>query len=1653
MLYPMNKLVFSKIIQFILCLSLLALLSACMPQTSTPSVNRSGTTGTTPNTTDYADPTFPLTGLFIQEGAIQTQASISLPVNFSDSFLMRGSALSQYLRKLPNTTKYCLVGRYNYTGNDNFMILTAKPKSFTDAVAKTTEYYLQVEPSNDVANQNDCLSYNLTNTLFTGATTPSASFSLSQLCANCSSAVSSTGLKLYFINGEQVPTLNLGTLNITVAGNSSTGGASSCSESTACLARGFDCCLDSQCVSDGAVRPGAIALPGFTAAQEDVRLNPTRFVVYPQYYFVCNTTPSTGTTSGSGGGGTTPDADYEAATRLMELTQLYQCLNKVDGEFSYCTVKFQEASKSIPGVFSASSLGFYDDVNFSTLNPNLNTGEYVNNIVKITYGGKTLYELKKTALTDATFVTSSANDNITTTQGVTITSALPTNAVDDNLYLTYKIDGTCVKVGTTISKCTKTYIQGSTDTYSTTYHNSTKTYLLPSYADLSGTSNIIVKVSGIIVPEDATSWTKYQTPNRIIFSGSYPIYQNQSVEITYFVTTNASELSKLRTAAQAQVNSMCTCGTSGVCNLQPVLDSTSSLSNYECVYPSVSTTEPPANQTIFVSNKNVPHRFYDTNGVNYDEGFSTAPDQELTAFSYTNSNVLKPSNVSTFTGFNEILGSFNKNSASTAQPAKLVKVKKDKTYDLIVNSGSFSSCITCGADYYSSLQKIFPQNFGGQGGGYTPDKYESRRELSSSIYRSDDLLYGRACFVPPTMIPWTHTVGTTASEQRVARLAGQHFLFANGYQKDWYGFDYGSLIGSFDGVTWFSIGNQRRIKASSSKLFIAVNSYFGDLNVDSNFNVLVSETTAFSNDLPDHDSETDGAECQKSHYCSTDNDCVRQLGYDYSCQSVAGLTTPWPQFDGSSLEVIGSTTRTLSSLVGGTNGQAKRCMYRGRGSPCLNNLLNASSTTFNGSSLPGALACSANHSCSAVNLSRFNDRISRFANTPASQNLSVAASTNSDIVGLGARIIGRPFDYYGTKAAPTAALNTLTQTLVNAICIPGKDISGSQTTYDLNARTPSTRTETSDRILNVGSTIAGTGPNSKYLNACPATDTSGTSLNQASYSLTDAYLSSFAVTQNLSSNLLDTTALRNLNVFNTISGSLTTAVGLQRNSCLRAPGSACFSDLECAPSSFVASKVKTLATFINTAEKKYWEEELTCGNPDFKTLSNGAINPNYDIKKNTCCREIGKVLTVYTQTSAASTYQWCDTTVTPNQIKVAGVNTAIDSTTRYSRVHSGYDKMTCNVSEVSSTKTFALSLVAANSTDRLQQILGQYKTLDTINQRTCCTQNWVRSFSTDNGGGHKFARTKLQTVDKEMFKHVSWFGEDNSIPGVIDAPFECDPTNFANASCEVRSITPADEEKYLTWAASLELIGIPQVAVKTDDEIYKLVDDSQVGITITAASTSKTPLNNSILDIDVVGEDFTDASNGNNRYYSAASYSKFNMTTGGLKKVFSENEFNCCVPSGQQVTDTTTAEQCCTGNVANSGSSTLRRCCLPDFTDVTLYLNRYVSSEGRGLPDSAYDQATGYIKDSGQVRLMVAQKNLCCSGQTMTGVAISNLSIPITNGTYLPPTQINMSRRFNYRSDSVDNNAETGSIGSIFDAGVRWNNHVYCVPAGFATSN
>ena len=1219
------------------------------------------------------------------------------------------------------------------------------------------------------------------------------------------------------------------------------------------------------------------------------------------------------------------------------------------------------------------------------------------------------------------------------------------------------MDGTCELLGASLARCTKLYNQGqvSSPTRSSD-HPTSQIFMIPSYANTS--FNVIVKVGGLTVTPGSDTWT-INSSKQVIFSPSYQIFNNQSIAITYFVSSNVDSLFASRQLAQDKVDSYCACGEGIKCNLEPVnseVNGEQTITSYQCLY-SAPPSNAPLQETIFMSARTVAHRFYDANGVNYkynelngnlaqECAQSSGDESNCTRFQNINDDASRPNNDS-YIGFNEILGTFNLSERSPI-PAVQVDVKRSTAYDIFVDQGVFSSCIDCGRDYYSNLQKVFPDNFDTKGGGYRPDFVESRRQLNQGSYNADDMKFGRACFVPPTMIPWTHKENDDIPTQRRNRLRAQHFMFANGYNKDWYGFDYGSLIGSFDGVTWFSVGNQRRIQSTSTKLFLAINAYFGDVTTNNTFRIVINETASVINSgsTITHNTDSDGAECQQAHFCSTDNDCITNLGYDYTCQNVGSLNSPWPIHDASGNEISGSSTRNLLSLVGGSNQQPRRCVYRGRGASCKEDLTNLNTNnSFSLNDKVGLNGCSQNTYCANLSSSRFNDKIARFGISPTVQNNKPYITTDTDTVGLGARILGRPFDFYGLKTAPTGVANQLSSLNVDGLCVPGKDPESAVTTLSLN----NVSSLEADKILGIGRTFSSSVQNENYYSACPATDEDGNFTHFLQGAINNSNHAPFAVAQNMSTNSLSLSVFNSLELFND-QDNLVTKIGYHKNTCLRAPGASCFTDLDCSPNEFISNKIKTITNFlgqISEAEQNFWKEELVCGNGQPRFQPNSIIpNPSYDTSQNRCCREVGKEFTYYSMKHEGSEF----TSANGLNSVVPGVNIDIDDPQRYSRTHTTYDKQLESPLDYPPLTRAAESPTLKKIYSSLKEV-SQYNTLHLNNSRMCCTGAWVREFaegSSGNNGGHKFSGTSGQNYDFRDFKKLNWFADIGTSSSIgISTAFICPPEDIGTAFCEVRNISEGSnyETTRLEWLSKFELLGIPQVLIETNrssttnqtEDIFTDLDDSQ------QASATRDPIPGTIKRNDG-GIVRADSLSNNIDYYSAGNVENFEIDSNNLKRVFSENKFNCCLPAGPVPTGTSN-EQCCTGQFTQTGDRGAR-CCLPGNTDVTTYTNRYVSSEGATLngmpiPDSDIDALTGNLKKETVLRLA---QTICCSGQAEFGHAISILPIAVNGNQVTNPLQT--TRRF------IENEATDQGPISLFEAGRKWNNHVYCVDSETSTT-
>lgn len=91
-----------------------------------------------------------------------------------------------------------------------------------------------------------------------------------------------------------------------------------------------------------------------------------------------------------------------------------------------------------------------------------------------------------------------------------------------------------------------------------------------------------------------------------------------------------------------------------------------------------------------------------------------------------------------------------------------------------------------------------------------------------------------------------------------------------------------------------------------------------------------------------------------------------------------------------------------------------------------------------------------------------------------------------------------------------------------------------------------------------------------------------------------------------------------------------------------------------------------------------------------------------------------------------------------------------------------------------------------------------------------------------------------------------------------------------------------------------------------------------------------------------------------------------------------------------------------------------------------------------------FDADNGYIKDPAAVEILACEQKICASGVLARGVALSNLPIP--NKFYDLQTEDCRTQRFIQKSDEDPGNVQTNDVIQFFKIGLRYNNHVYCLP-------
>lgn len=1680
-----------KLDSIFLILITMLIVQSCLPSNSSNARRTLLSSGST-NKTDTKLPTFSEGNNFIQNGGEVYTSAVNFDLSFADTMQLRGKDVDSYIRNYGTQTISCVTAEFSSVQQVN--IIAAIPHSVYNFTTQSLEYYYSIAPNDELTNKNFCQKTGLINKLSPLHTPAYAqTFSISGLCPGgiCSSNVyTSLSLELYSQSGGALTQIKTSQLryNITNKPNITSPIGQTCVGDSECKTQGYDCCSLGQCVKDLALKPGldtaSADYPNYIQALQDILNNPSHIYLYPQYYYICSAQTTQPTTPSSP---TSPT--NEAAKRLQNLTDLYNCTTKIEGELGICTKTYTNALTG-----TASPTYYYaglDDRTFSTTYTNQASSGYTPTAVddllsiqEVSYGEIVLFNydqipdesvVRPNPFSVSDYLTISAHHNDDTATGASILiKAKPPTAVSNDLVIRYKIDSSCIKLNTNLAKCEKYYIQGQQKSGSTNatsrrgrvtdHFPASDNFKLPYYASTS--KAITVEVDGITQRQDLDWQLNSVSPASIQFlpSGSgLKVFDSQKVKITYFVDLTVNHVMDSKLEALTKIQTNCHCADLN-CSLSPIKNTSGVVTDYACVYPEPTPLPPPTSQQIYLSSKTVPVRYFDTTGVSKSTVTGETLPQEGTAFAYRKDNLLNPNNMPDITnpvagednyiGFNEIYGSLSY-ANNAAKAAKEVSVTKGKTYDIYVDSGTYSNCVQCGNDYYSQLNKIFPlTQFGG---GVVPLQARTDRNQSNGI-RADDMAFGRACSIPATMIPFSHTISSDTKEQRLSRMRAQHFQYANGYQRDWYGFDYGAVIGSFDGVRWFAIGTNRRIKADSNKLFIAVNGPFGDLALESTFAVTINDGSLnpIGSNMVTSDINSDGAECQKFHQCTTDNDCATTLGWDYTCASVNEMTTSWPKFDDNAREIPDAERddKRFTSILG-ISSAGKRCVYRGRGAACtpnyLSSLINVNST-FNQTQIQSFHTCSANNYCQTISTNNnlnpnFNNKIARYG--------KVRSDSTSDSFGFGAKIAGRPMEYNASETMRSETLRNFNSNKISAMCIPGRTPE-SNTFISQNMTTPPPE-YMGDKILGIGMSYRKSTPIavSTYLASCGIMD----STNNYYYAKGDPTSSNAANTELIYNSGTQAVSTNALNIFTSIftakgitfplfatnSGPIVTQT-FTENRCMRAPGASCFSDLDCAPSKIISDRIKMLSTddtvvtsILNKYEVKFWQEELICAQ---STAKNDA---SYSPFNNHCCREVGKTISLPS----------ADATIPLLMSSVPGIDIAMTNKNRYSRVATVYKDQkgdpTTYPTLQAPIKDQCTDLVSNAGCTDTSVLTNQFKTFAAFADRTSCSGDWIRNF--DNGN-HKWDSTRFQTFNPLMFRCMNWLpsGDNWSCAG-----YEAD-----DPACSLIQTSPysGKGKAVMNYLAKLELMGIPQIALESQDYFNTTAEgdmscrsfpsnqaalypgnSNPAAISRTYGPQTSTSTNYAyptelfatVANI-FMPREYWDSTNSKQKY-SAVDNTNYQT----MKKIFKSDEVASCLAAGTVMPVGSDASLCCTGfiNLKNN------KCQLPDFVDVSIYTNRYVSSEAKKLSVSLFDQ-NGYIKDPSYVAQIACEKSMCASGTLAYGVLISKLKTP-------GQEDLEESKKYRFMQSSSAADDANGLL-TLYNKGLKLNTHAYCLPAGTSSA-
>ena len=1234
--------------------------------------------------------------------------TITINSNLNSVIYLRGSDVETFFENVGMDDSYCLVIDYGYEGAKSQLRYRAVGINFNNLSLGRVEKLFRIDVPDKTTNKGFCQG-----TANSISDENNIVYHASEVCPSCLRTFNSKSIKIFKSTGTAVSEeveedlLLVSGLSVRIdPTNASTSNISSCSDSV-CSAKGYDCCLEGQCANDGQKRPGALEHPQYFQSKIDIAVNSLNFTKYPEIYYVCT--------------------NFEREVVSDNST--------TSGECSDSSIDTQDACED-------------------------------------------------------------AGETFTTTEEVA-----------NNRFEQYKKEYYCLLEAETANP----------------------DYAIGSCSDISYSGQTTCENAG-------ETWTSFCYP-----SGSEEDFKNIRADVW---DRCGCEAEPFPTTTEDNP-----CPDFG---LKAVKNTEGEILEVLCKIP-VSVIDPPIFQELEleVSTRSAPHRFfidYDSDstgnysGENLDELTLLLSDyqekvvgvqiedileEKLGAPTPSSSNVImegmsdKPTigytdvaNRLSFIGhddmtFVSLTGEFDVQ-LTGAKPASVVYVEFGQNYIIRAKEGRYEPCPMCDVDAWFSSFSAHPPSTQGRGLeaiGYTASRDNYVSNITMGNY--EDTIFGRACWIPPTMIPMTHrNWGDNSREDRRRRLRAQTALYVNGYQRDWFGFNKGALIGSFDGVKWFAIGGGRRVTAKSTKLFLAINGIFSDLASPSTISVeiltdnginVASDQDFDPNLEPDDARIESGATCQKYHQCEYDADCVTQLGWEYMCADVSQYRTTVPEFDFYANEEndneeqervsIGMSNFLHNAMPSGTK---KRCVYRGAGSICKRDYTSLDrfqdDSSIHGPSAPTnrakidrqkLITCAPNFYCAEFSDNVFNDKVVRDVS-----NLGLI------LYGQDADVLGRPLHYIGGGNSLSANHRNLGENTdknyypsiksyyrspsgnedntINewGVCRPGKShgsINNNNSSY-LEQHQDKDNLRRADYVSQVGAC----NPEETSANrvvACPIFDMrafidqgaeseNGNFLDYIFYANQDDIVSDGLTTYSfdrdgtirLSQNSCGKEVQFDpgdgiISIFKDIENpsnpSSFLTPGLTEVSCMRRAGAVCHTDLDCSPNKFHAEVAETYSkdAFGGTqAEKDYWEQYLVCGQKDRPPYISGFYFDSYDIRKNRCCREVGKEITMYTYSEDGDTTNYLDTNesnLSPSALTYDDP-TATGRYSRYStneRFNDGANRL---IPQISKSDDYV-----GDYAGDLTNPKPQWQIFQETGRNTCCGNGFVRKFADDTNDWSK----------------------------------------------------------------------------------------------------------------------------------------------------------------------------------------------------------------------------------------------------------------------------------------------------------------------------